>query len=170
MQKEIWKDISGYEGKYQVSSAGRIRSLSYKRTGKIRVLSTSISSAGYIGVTLTLSGRCKTRSVHQLVAIAFLNHIPCGQKLVVNHINFNKLDNRVENLEIVTQRENANQKHIKSSSKYVGVSWFERDKKWTAAIKIDGKSKYLGMFSSELDAHLAYQSELKQISYDRGIS
>ena len=84
-------------------------------------------------------------------------------ELVINHINFDKKDNKVSNLEIVTNRENSNRKHLKSTSKYTGVS-FEKDRnKWVAQIKINGKRVLLGRFSNEIDASNAYQSKLKEI-------
>lgn len=170
-QKEILKDVEGYEGLYQVSTLGNVKSLErYAKhwLGGFRKIIERTrkpipDSSGYLQVSLYKNGEMKNAKVHKLVCIAFLNHIPNGHKLVVNHINFDKLDNRVENLEIVTQRENSNQKHVKSSSKYVGVSWFKRDKKWQAEITINGKNKYLGRFASELNASNAYQNALKEI-------
>jgi hypothetical protein len=84
-------------------------------------------------------------------------------KLVINHVDFNKLNNKVDNLEIITNRKNANQKHLKSSSVYTGVCWHKPNKKWMSYISINGKSKYLGLFTNELEASEAYQKELKQI-------
>lgn len=104
-----------------------------------------------------------TFNIHQLVSIVFLGHNNCGYKLVVNHKDLNKQNNHVDNLEIVTQRENANRKHCKSSSQYVGVHWHKVAQKWIARIVINGKLKYLGCFTNEYDAHLAYQKRLKEI-------
>ena len=106
----------------------------------------------------------RRRTVHQLMAESFLNHKPNGrQEYVINHKNLNKLDNRLENLEIVSHRENSNQKHIKSSSKYTGVSWYKSNKRWIAAISVSGKKIYLGSFNNEYAAHVAYQNKLKEI-------
>lgn len=87
-----------------------------------RLLRLNKDGSGYFQVALLKNGIEKRFKVHQLVAMCFLNHKPCGMNLVVNHINFNRNDNRIDNLEIVTARENANLKHIKSSSKYLGVT------------------------------------------------
>lgn len=160
MQKEIWKDIPGYEGLYQVSSIGRVKSLYFN---KEKILSQNKNQGGYMFIGIRKNKKSKTIPVHQLVAMAFLDHTPCGLKLVVNHINLNKTDNRVENLEIITQRENANHKHIKSTSDYVGVSWEKRSKKWRAAIGIDGRVKHLGLFDNETDAYTAYKNKRKEI-------
>lgn len=128
---EKWKDIVNYEGIYEVSNLGNIKSLSrtilrngkYPYLSKERILNKAIDANGYNVVSLYKNGKQKTCKVHQLVAQSFLNHFSLGYEVVVNHINFIKTDNKVENLEIVTARENSNLKHIKSSSKYVGVSW-----------------------------------------------
>ena len=102
----------------------------------------SIGYDGYFNVGLSKDGVQKRYQVHQLVSIAFLNHKPNGFEKVVNHKNFDKLDNRLENLEIVSNRENSNQKHIKSSSSYTGVNWDSRKKKWISKIHINNKLFY----------------------------
>jgi hypothetical protein len=80
--------------------------------------------------------------------------------LVVNHKDFNKLNNNLDNLEIITQRQNTNKKHLKSSSQYIGVFWNKQNKKWKSQIRINKKIKYLGYFVNEIDAHNAYQNAL----------
>lgn len=153
---EIWKKIIGFED-YKISTLGRVKSFKY---GKEKILKLSILTSGYKAVHLSKKNVKNTKKIHQLVAIAFLNHNPCGMKLVVNHKDFNKLNNNVENLEIVTQRENANKKHIKSTSKYVGVFWEKNANKWRSRICLKTGRKDLGLFKNEYDAHLAYQKEL----------
>jgi len=164
---EIFKDIKGYEGLYQASNLGNIKSLTKKATNgrvvKGCILKPSISKGGYKRVTLCIGYKRYYKSVHQLVAIAFLNHIPNGNKLVVNHIDFNKVNNKIENLEIVTNRTNSNRKHIESTSKYTGVSWHKSTNKWHSQITINGRTKSLGLFDCELKAHYKYEEILKSI-------
>ena len=161
---EVWKDIFGYQGLYQVSNYGNVKSLNYRRTKKAKNLKPAISiKTGYLSVVLCKNKIHKTYTIHQLIAIAFLNHTPCSFKFVVNHKNLNKLDNSIENLEIITSRENSNLKHIKSSSRFTGVSWSNHTNKWESSIYIDGKSVKLGYFINELDAHNAYQKKLNEI-------
>jgi len=159
-QKEVWKDIPNYEGLYQVSNIGNVKSFIRYPEGKI--LKQNLSS-GYLMVNIYLDRKCKTRRIHQLVAESFLNHKPCGYKLVVNHINFNKLDNRLENLEVITSRENSSHRIKTSASKYTGVVWNKPRQKWYSYIRINGNRKYLGNFEKEIDAHNAYQTSLKCI-------
>jgi len=171
---EIYKDIPNYEGLYQVSNLGNVKSLERKvkevrgfRKIKEKILKQSKSGSGYLQVNLYKNKIPKRYSVHQLVAIAFLNHIPNGYKIVVNHIDLNRINNNVNNLELITQRDNANFKHIKTTSKYIGVCWHKRSKRWRSRITINGKLINLGNFTKEYDAHLAYQKALKEINNDR---
>lgn len=169
---EEWKDIKGYEGIYQISDLGRVKSL--RRIilnhginsfySKNKILKSAILKNGYSSVALRVNNKQKSFLVHILVSVSFLNHVPCGFKWVINHKNFIKTDNRKLNLEIVSNRENSNQKHIKSSSEYVGVSWNKGSCKWQSIIRINGKSVFLGLHLDELEAHNAYQEKLKEIT------
>jgi hypothetical protein len=158
---EIYKDVIGYEGIYQVSNLGNVKSF---KCGKEKQRKLSKDKDGYLLVGLSKNGILDVKKVHQLVAESFLNHKRCGFKLVINHIDFDKANNIVENLEIVSARENCNKKHLKSSSVYTGVSWNKEKRKWIASIKINNKNKYLGYYNDELEASKAYQKELLNIS------
>lgn len=160
MTEEIWKDIPNYEDNYQVSNLGNLKSLKF---GKEKELKSKKDKYGYLAVGLRKNKNQKFFTVHQLVAMAFLNHIPCGHELVVNHINFIKTDNRLCNLELITARENTNLKHIKSSSDFVGVSWHKVHKKWSSQIISKGKIIYLGLFESEEEASKYYEDALLAI-------
>ena len=83
--------------------------------------------------------------------------------MVVNHIDLNKKNNNLSNLEIVSNRENSNRKHLKSSSNYTGVSWDKNKRKWQSQIKINNKNIFLGRFNNELEASNAYQKELNKL-------
>lgn len=112
---EIWKSVVGYEGYYEVSSYGRVRSVSrYVNTGilhsdvklhKGKMLKLNKKHTGYLFVDLCKHNKIKTIAVHRLVATAFLDK-PEGRD-VVNHLNLDKTDNRVENLEWCTYKENS---------------------------------------------------------------
>ena len=100
MENEIWKDIEGFE-KYQISSYGRVKSL---KNNKESIKKHSISSRGYLVVTLFKNNISKTLSVHRLVANTFIENK--DNKLTVNHIDGNKLNNNISNLEWATYSEN----------------------------------------------------------------
>lgn len=177
MEIEIWKDVVGFEGIYQASNTGTVKSLSrhFLRNGKYpsllkeKILNAYPDTGGYLTVGLMQNNVKKNRTVHQIVAESFLNHIPCGLKLVVNHIDFNKQNNCVSNLEIITQRKNANLKHIKSSSKYVGVHWSNEKKKWASKITINKNVKHLGYFDNEKEASEYYENALKAIEEGKNV-
>ena len=101
--EEIWRDIDGYEGLYQVSNKGRVKSLKW---GKERILRPRDNGRGYLRVQLTKENTSKHIRVHRLVARAF---IPNPHNLPeINHIDENKKNNSVENLEWCDRRYNVN--------------------------------------------------------------
>lgn len=153
---EEWRKIKGYEN-YEVSNFGRVKRV---LISKERIKTQSLDKYGYFHVIIFKNSIGKTRTVHQLVAEAFLNHTPNGMSMVVDHIDFNRTNNNVNNLRIITSRENTNLKHKKSASQYVGVSWHKRSKKWQARIIINKIRYHLGYFFFELDASNAYQKAL----------
>ena len=109
MKEEIWKDIEGYEGLYQVSNLGRVKRMRFinKNTNieKERIKSQKIRKDGYLEVALYKNGKGKYIQVHRLVAKSF---IPNPKKLPqVNHIDGIKTNNIVENLEWVSISDNA---------------------------------------------------------------
>ena len=113
-EHEIWKDVAGYEGHYQVSNLGRVRGLDRfvpRKTGTVqkvhgRVLKPQKDKDGYLQVGLCKVNKKEKAKVHRIVAKAFvpnLNDLP-----EINHINEVKDDNRVNNLEWCTRKENIN--------------------------------------------------------------
>ena len=109
-EKEIWKDIKGFEGFYQASNLGRIKSLEridalgHKR--KEKILKPRITRVGYYLAALTKQSIRKDYLVHRLIYEAFNGQIPEGYE--VNHINEIKSDNRLSNLNLMTHKENIN--------------------------------------------------------------
>ena len=103
---EIWKDILGYEGLYQVSNMGRVRGLprSHGRTKKPLIKSQRVKKDGYLRVTLCKENIKTTITTHRVVASAFIENIE--NKKQVNHIDGDKKNNKAENLEWATSFEN----------------------------------------------------------------
>ena len=113
-KNEIWKDIEGYEGLYQVSNLGRVRSF---HCGKTKILNPKPSKQGYKMVALCKNGISSPISIHRLVALAFVpGYAPT---LVVNHKDEDTTNNAADNLEWVTSSYNTqyNEAHIKGRSK-----------------------------------------------------
>ena len=98
---EMWKDIQGYEEKYQISNIGRI-----KNKINNRLLRPRVGTYGYYKVNLYKNKKVKTIEIHRLVAEAFIENPE--SKSEVNHIDGNKLNNNITNLEWVTHKENIN--------------------------------------------------------------
>lgn len=101
--KEKWKDIKGYEGLYQVSNLGRIKSL---RGNSERILKPGANNKGYLYVRLYKNSKSKWFTLHRLVAEAFIPNPE--NKSQVNHIDEDKTNNVVSNLEWMTPKDNAN--------------------------------------------------------------
>lgn len=161
MIKEEWRKIEGFED-YQISNLGNVKSLKF---GKVFLMKTSCDGHGYLRVKLSYKGNVKTKKIHKLVAIAFLNHKPDGtQDLVIDHINDNKLDNRVENLQIVSNRYNCYKTQGNYTSNFKGVSWYKFTNKFVAQINIKGIKTHLGYFKTEEEASKVYQLKLKEIT------
>ena len=149
---EEWKDIEGYEGLYQISSEGRVKSLNYNHTGKDKILNGSKNKYGYLKVCLYKEGKKKTHTIHRLVTIAFIpnpNNFP-----EINHIDEDKTNNRVENLEYCDRKYNINygnrnEKMAKSLSK--PILQFSLDgkfiRKWDSGMQVQ---KDLGFDNSNI--------------------
>ncbi len=103
--EKVWKYIPDYDGLYQASSHGDIKSLKF---GKERILKSGVNSSGYDTVVLCKDGVRKTSSVHRLVMYA---HSHVDTKLTINHIDENKRNNHISNLEYCTNAENVRKYH-----------------------------------------------------------
>lgn len=125
---EEWRDIKGYEGLYQISSEGRVKSKQRitrnNQTIKEKIRKPKIDKDGYCCVSLWIDGVSKEYFIHRLVAQAFIPNPynkPC-----IDHINTNKTDNRAENLKWCTHKENANnpisrEKYLRNRYKVEGT-------------------------------------------------
>jgi len=166
-QIENWKDIENYEGLYQVSDLGKIRSLEYQgKTRKIPlILSPNSNGLGYLKVMLSKNKNKVTRYIHRLVANAFIpnpQNYPC-----VDHINSNRGYNYAINLRFCSYRQNVsfdNVKHKNKTSKFVGVSFEKDSNRWVSEIRIKGKLLRIGRFKDESEAASAYQQKLKELT------
>jgi hypothetical protein len=160
--QEVFNDIPQYLGMYKASDLGRIMSL---RKGTPLIMSQNLIKNNYLSVGFSVNGFLKVYSVHQLVAMAFLGHTPCGYKVIVDHRKEgDRLDNRLSNIQLITPRGNTSKSIKNAVSKYTGVSWDKTTNKWRSAIHQDGKSIYLGAYSTEEEASDAYQDALRRIN------
>ena len=171
MTKEVWRDIEGYEGLYQISDQGRVKSLERKFIGKIGreryvkecFLKPGADRGGYLRVGLCDGEKRKTFKVHRLVCEAF--HENPDSKPQVNHINEIKTDNRASNLEWATARENSNfgtrtERLGKAQSKPVGQYTLDGDlvKVWQSTSEVERQTGF-----SQGNISLAANGKYKQV-------
>lgn len=165
---EEWRDIPGYEGFYQASSEGRVRSVdrvlvrSNGRSHTVRgkVLRPGISSR-YSMVVLRNEDGVNGKTVHSIVAETFIGPRPDG--MVIDHKDENTENNRPNNLEYVTQRENVRRFHKNKGTECIGVYWYKRKSKWMARIYRKEGSVFLGYFKDKQDAIRAVQMKEVEI-------
>lgn len=168
--QEIWENIKGYEGIYQVSNLGNIKSVNHyvmnngiKQLRKGNVLKKNINVWGYEGVVLYKNGIGKRHTVHRLVANAFINN-PDNKK-EINHIDGNKLNNCVSNLEWCTRSENMKHSYRTGLEKTPILSGKDNLRS-KAIIQYDLNDNYIREFESMGMA----STFLKNKSADRSIS
>lgn len=149
--REIYKDISGYEGVYQISNKGNVKSLSFNRSGKNRILKFGVND-GYFVVMLYKNKLRKNCSVHRLVANEFIPN-PDGKEQI-NHIDGNKVNNCVENLEWSTISEN--QIHRFKVLNHKGPNFGKLGKDNNNSVKVEQYSKqgdFIRCWDSIMDVH-----------------
>ena len=166
---EQWKDIPDYEGYYQISNLGRVKSLEKtliirkrKCVYKPLIKKPHISKRGYWEIGICKNRLGVTKKIHRLIAISFIDNPKNHPQ--INHIDGNKLNNNISNLEWVNNRENSchSFKSSNCTSKYTGVSYFKRDNKWRSSIQVNGVTIRFGMFKTEEEAYqkrLQYEKE-----------
>jgi hypothetical protein len=173
MENLEWVPVyyNGIETNIEVTKNARFRKLKVDwmiynnlKYGEIDLNNIKTNIQGYKSLTIQIKGQNKKQvRLHQLIAAAFLNYKFQGNKLVIDHIDSDKLNNNLSNLRVVTQRENLSKERTKKSGLPVGVSWRKRDKKYMSYITINNKLVHLGHFNTIEEASYAYQQKLKSI-------
>jgi hypothetical protein len=159
LPNEIWLPLVGFETLYKVSNMGRIKNKNHQ------LLSTR-ERRSYLAASLTANSISHDMPIHRAVALTFIPN-PFN-RYCVNHINGKKFDNRVENLEWVSARENTCHAldKTKTTSKYTGVIQRKDTLKWRAYINPYGKNIWLGQFNTEEEACEAYKEALEQFKFN----
>lgn len=155
LPKQIWKEIPNYEGKYQVSNTGRVRSLNYNRTGKTKVMKQGKDKDGYKNIILHKNGKYKIYYIHRLVALAF---IPNPDNLPqVNHKDEDKTNNTVWNLEWCTPEYNTNygtrNKRTSEANKGKSKGKGKNNPKAKPVLMFTLDGKFIRMFNCVVDAN-----------------
>lgn len=160
-----WRDIPSYEGIYQVSSCGRVRSIDRTIQCTNRVINVkgvdlkkTIGTHGYYFVVLSKESKTKTTTVHKLVAMCFLKNWRNG--FLVDHIDENKLNNDYKNLQIANKSINNTKSHSHKNKKRGA---YKRKWGWLAQITVKGRSIHLGYHKTKSMAHDAYYLKYLEI-------
>lgn len=170
--EEIWRPAYQFEGYYEISNLGRLKSVSRlvksrwgdtKRIQHGKILTPGISN-GYYKTTLCKEGALYYRYIHRLVMATFIG----PSKLEVDHKDENKLNNQLSNLRYATSLQNqhyyAERRKSQTTSKYIGVNFSPcHGNKWRAGISIKGRQTSLGYFNTEEEAYLACRNKRKEL-------
>lgn len=146
----------------QASNLGRIKNLNFKNTGRQKIIKPieSTKRGNYLNVNLKYKGKYTQKGIHQLVAMAFLNHVPNKFDVVVDHKNNNTKDNKLNNLQLLSNRDNIRKHTRETSSKYAGVFFDKWASKYRAVIRINNVLHYLGSHDTEEEAYIEYEKAL----------
>lgn len=172
--REEWWDIPGYEGSYQASTHGRIRSVNrrvVRRDSKVkhftsRILTPRVGRNKTLYVVLSVQGLCLNHPVHRLIASTFLGPRPSASD--IDHIDGDQANNAPNNLRYCSRSQNMqNQKpRTCGTSRFKGVNWDRSRHLWLARICNNGHQQNLGRFKSERQAAAAYNKAAKEIFGD----
>jgi hypothetical protein len=143
--EEIWKDVVGYEGLYQVSNLGNFKSYYFN---KEKCIKNTINTNGYLAINLYKDKKAKRFLVHQIIYLSFKN-IASNRKYVIDHIDNNKLNNQLNNLQLVTNRYNS-VKDKKSKSKEYDI--YLNGKSYLIRMRINNRKYSIGTYKKIEDA------------------
>jgi hypothetical protein len=154
---------NGEETNIEVNELGEVRRVYknwLKKRNSEKLAKLSIHHSGYLLVGFKTVNVYKNLYVHKIMAMVFLNHIPCGMDFVVDHIDRNKRNNCLINLRIVNNRENTTNR--KDKSKY-GTGVYKKCKKYAAAITYQKRIYHIGTYNTPEEASEVYNQKLRQI-------
>lgn len=171
MKKTEWHPFfyNGIETNVEVTKCGKIRKvpkywlLRLKSIGEVDFDKLKLNK-GYKRITVKPKGlKIKTVRLHQILAAVFLEYEFNGYKTVIDHIDSNPLNNNIDNLRVITQRENCSKEKTIKSGLPVGVSFDKSRNKYRSCLWIGNKPIHLGRFNTIEEASNAYQDKLKEI-------
>lgn len=154
---ENWIKVNDYDIMYEVSDMGQIRNSKGKTLG-------SIGSDGYVHLITKKSGKYVNVRVHKIIWKAFKGDVPDGYE--IDHINGNKSDNRINNLQLLNHKDNTI-KSLKTSSGIIGINWDKTKQRWSAQITLNGKRYKVGHRKTIEDALFVY-NEAQRIYDETG--
>lgn len=161
---------NGLETNIEVTRFGKVRKVrtywekNKTKIGEVDFSKLKLNKGLYQSISIKIKKlNNKNVQVQQLIAAAFLGYEWNGHKFVVDHIDSNKTNNHINNLRIITNRENCSKEKTIKSGLPVGVSFHKKDKKYESRIQINKKNLYLGSFKTYQEASKAYKNKLKEL-------
>ena len=161
---EEFKEVPGYDGMYQIGNFGTFKSF---KTGKWKVVKGGIGKNGRRFFCLKNGRNITTRNAAAIIMMAFRGFKPCGMGLVVDHIDNACTNDRLDNLQIISQRENSSKDKL-GTSEFTGVNLRKNNKKWRSQIGINKKLVHLGLFVNENEAGEMYKLALANVEKYNG--
>ena len=162
---EGWYDIPGFENSYKINKNADVIG------PRNKILKPSLHNSGYLKLTLRKNKKSVYVMVHQLLGLTFFEGYKLNnRKIIVDHIDNNKLNNKLDNLQIISFRKNVSKDKVNTTSKYTGVSKNKINNKYLVYINTTGKNRYIGSFTNEIDAANAYNNELNKYLNNAGVT
>jgi len=158
---ENWINIKGYYGDYKISNFGRVKSF---KNNNEKLLKFGICNSGYKMVNLSKNNINKNHMIHKLVYENFNNIELKGKLIVIDHIDNDKLNNNLENLQVITQRENSYKDKISKSGNY---NVYLNCGNYLVRMRIDGIKKSFGTFKNIQDAIIKRDEVIKSLKYEK---
>ena len=146
---------------YSINRQGDVYSHKSGGTRKLKQCLSNNSGRAYLRVGLSSGGKRQFAYIHKLIAIQYLGHVPCGMREVVDHIDNNRLNNHLSNIQITTTRHNSSKDR---GDRLLPLGVYPNRTKYKSSIHIGGKSLHLGTFDTIEEASMTYQEELRKIS------
>jgi hypothetical protein len=178
MEEERWMDVLNFEGYYQVSNLGNVKSLKrivFRRNNTPmtlgeKILRPGLSSKGYLCVNLSKNSSPRSYPIHHLVWDHFGDR-PRTKNDRIDHDDNIKIHNWISNLKLISNRQNLSKGHLllEKTSRYTGVCWNKKEEKWQVQLWENGTLYYLGRFHNEEVAAQIYQTELAKHIASGGI-
>jgi len=161
---EEFREVPGYNGMYQISNLGTFKSF---KTGKWKIIKGSFYKSGRRSFHLYDGLKDKVLNAAVVIMMAFKDFKTCGHNLVVDHIDNDCTNDRLDNLQIISNRENLSKDRL-GASKFTGVSWDNQQKKWKTRISIKKINMHLGYFVNENEAGNMYKLALENVQKYNG--
>lgn len=175
MESEIWKEVKGFEGIYEVSNAGKVRCIErtvIRRNGRpLRIKGGEMyigeDRYGYQIVNFNVNKKRYVKKVHRLVYESHIGYV--NPYMVIDHIDNNRKNNNVNNLQQITGRINTSKDRVKILNLPTGVFKNSSGTGYKAIIQIDNKTNYIGTYKTIKEADEAYKSVLSKNGINRKI-